>query len=80
MNEDDEGDRVPIAEALSGLEVHPLTSGWTALEAFILIKCLDNDGKATWAYRTTHKLNRDELLGALTVHCDLLRRELLEEW
>jgi hypothetical protein len=44
------------------------------------VKCLDEDGEATWAYRTTNKLNREELRGVLTVQADLIRRELLEEW
>lgn len=29
-------ERVPVAEALRGLEVHPLEKGETAIEAFIL--------------------------------------------
>lgn len=64
-------ERKPIAEVLQGLELHPLEPGWTAIEALVLIKCLDEDGHATWAYRTTHRLNREELLGALVVHTDM---------
>ena len=71
---------MPISRVLSGLSVHPLPDAWTALEAFILVKCLDEQGESTWSYRTTHRLNREELLGALTVHNDVLRRELAEEW
>ena len=76
----DESTRQPIADVLGGLEVHPLEPGWTALEAFLLVKALDQNGHISWAYRTTHQLNREELLGALAVHVGLLRRELLEEW
>ena len=72
--------RRPVADVLAGLEVHPLETGWTALEAFVLIKCLDESGESSWSYRTTHRLNREELLGALVVHTALLRKELLEEW
>ena len=75
---DDE--RKPIAEVLKGLEIHPLEGGWTAIEALVLMKCLDEEGRVTWAYRTTHRLNREELLGALVVHTDVLRRELADEW
>lgn len=50
------------------------------MEAFVLVKCLDEEGDATWAYRTTHRLNREELLGALTVQVDVLRKELRDEW
>jgi hypothetical protein len=79
---DDEGDgeRQPLADVLQGLEVHPLERGWTAMEAFILVKCLDESGDTAWAYRTTHRLNREELLGALVVHVELLKRELVSEW
>lgn len=73
-------DRRPVADVLKGLEVHPLEDGWTAIEAFVLVKCLDESGESTWAYRTTNRLNREELLGALVVHADLLRKELVSEW
>ena len=72
--------RVPIAEVLSGLEIHPLGEGFTPIEAFVLIKALDEDGSPTWAYRTRNRLNREELLGALIVQTDVLRRELRNEW
>lgn len=58
---------------LNGLEVHALEPGETALEAFILLKVLDRDGDISWAYRTTNRLSREELLGALTVQVDVLR-------
>jgi hypothetical protein len=67
-------------QVLQGLEIHSLEPGWTAIEALVLMKCLDEEGHATWACRTTHRLNREELLGALLVHTDVLRRELAGEW
>lgn len=73
-------ERQPINDVLAGMELHPLEAGWTALEAFLLIKVLDDNGNPSWVYRTTHRLNREELLGALTVQIGLLERELLEEW
>lgn len=72
--------RVPASQVLAGLELHPLESNDTALEAFVLIKLLDADGDVSWAYRTTNRLNREELLGALTVQVDVLRKELRDEW
>jgi hypothetical protein len=77
---DEDEARVPVSDVLRGLEVHALEEGWTPLEAFVLMKCLDDAGETTWSYRTTHRLNREELLGALMVHVDVLRRELVEEW
>jgi hypothetical protein len=76
---EDDG-RIPIAEALPGFEIHPLVSGWTPLEAFVLIKSLDGHGQSSWSYRTTHKPNREELLGALVVQTELLRQELVGQW
>jgi hypothetical protein len=72
--------RVPVAEVLRGLELHPLPSGWTAIEALVVIKCLDDAGEPAWSFRTTHQLNREELLGALVVHTDVLRKRLRDEW
>jgi len=62
------------------MEVHPLEPGETAIEAFVLIKVLDADGDTGWSYRTTNRLNREELLGALIVQVDVLRKELRDEW
>ncbi len=80
MSETTDDERKPIADVLKGLEIHPLEPGWTAIEALVLMKCLDDEGRVTWAFRTTHRLNREELLGALVVHTDVLRRELADEW
>ncbi len=79
-HESDADGRVPLADVLPGMGLHPLPEGWTPLEAFVLVKLLDERGVASWSYRTTHPPNREELLGALTVQTALLRRELLDEW
>jgi hypothetical protein len=75
---DDE--RVPISDVLEGLTIHPLEKSWTALDCLILIKCFDDEGRSTWAFRATQGLNREELLGALTVHGDLLKNRLVDEF
>lgn len=75
---DDE--RIPVEQVLPGMSLHPLQPGWTPVEAFVLVKCLDEEGGASWVYRTTAVPNREELLGALVVHTELLRRELVREW
>ena len=46
----------------------------------VLVKYLDSDGDPAWAMRTTHRLNREELLGALTVQTEYLRQSLVSEW
>ncbi len=78
MQNDDS--RYPIGEVLSNLDIDPLSDGATPLEAFVLIKVRYDDGEDSWCYRTTREPNREELLGALTVQIDLLRKELLDDW
>jgi hypothetical protein len=63
-----------------GLKFELLPAGWTPLAAAILVKCLDENGTASWAFRTTDDMNDEELLGALTVRTDLLRRGLVESY
>lgn len=72
--------RIPIAEALSGLAVHLLHPGETAIEAFILIRTIEPDGETGWVYRTTNRLNREELLGALVVQVAVPKKELRDDW
>jgi hypothetical protein len=74
----DQDTRKPIEQVLAGMQLHPLPAGWTPLEGIVLVKCLDQEGEPTWAFRTTGGLNDEELLGALTVRTDLLRRALLQ--
>ncbi|MGN6090195.1 MAG: hypothetical protein ACTHMZ_07060 [Actinomycetes bacterium] len=77
MNEDD---RIAIDRVMPGMGLHALPDGWTPLEALVLIKCLDDEGEPAWCFRTTHRPNRQELLGALIEHTDLLRARLVREW
>ncbi|HEX2312090.1 MAG TPA: hypothetical protein VHJ17_00015 [Thermomonospora sp.] len=78
MTNDEEA--IAIGDALSGIRVLPLPEGWTAIGAIVLVKCFDKEGHASWAFRTTDGLSEEELLGALTVRTDLLRRDLLEAY
>jgi hypothetical protein len=75
-----EDQRKPVDQVMGGMFLHPLPDGWTPLEGIVLIKCLDETGAPSWAFRTTEGLNDEELLGALTVRIELLRRELLEDY
>ena len=74
---DSEERLAPAAEVLAGLEFHVLPEKWSPLEAIVLVKCLDDDGGPSWAFRTTPGMNDEELLGALTVRIEILKRELL---
>jgi hypothetical protein len=73
-------ERVPVEQVMTGMTLHPLPAGWTPVEALVLVKCLDERGHPSWVYRTTAVPNREELLGALVVQVDLLRKELVAAW
>ncbi|MFC0038438.1 hypothetical protein [Actinomadura rayongensis] len=68
---------IAIGEALPGIEVLPLPERWTALGGIVLVKCLDEEGHPSWAFRTTDGFSDEELLGALTIRTDMLRRDCL---
>ncbi len=73
-------DRLPIESVLPGQRLHPLDEGWTALQTFALVKCLDDDGDVAWVFRTSEPFNLEELLGALTVQVEILKRALVRHW
>jgi hypothetical protein len=68
----------PFDPSAFGLRFDSLRPGWTPLAGAILVKCLDEDGDVTWAFRTTADMNDEELLGALTVRTELSRRALVD--
>jgi hypothetical protein len=76
----DSEERQPLEKVLPGMGVFPLDDSWTALLAFVLVKCLDEDGDPVWCFRTTEQLNRTELLGALEVQVAVLKKELVRLW
>lgn len=78
MSADDE--RRPIELVLPGQQLHPLGEGWTPLQTFALVKCLDEEGDVAWVFRTSEPFNLEELLGALTVQVEVLRRRLVRHW
>lgn len=73
-------ERRPIDEVLPGFTLHPLENGWTPLQAFVLVKSLDDEGESRWSFRTSEPFNLEELLGALTVQTDMLRNRLVSMW
>lgn len=71
----------PVGDVLgAGFRIAPLPAGWTPLEGVVLVKCLDEDGHATWAFRTTYGLSDEEMLGALTVRQQLALRETVADY
>lgn len=75
---DDE--RQPIGQVLPDFKLHPLEPGWTPLQAFVLVKSLDEDGGTAWSFRTSEQFNLEELLGALVVQVETLKRKLTKFW
>ena len=80
MSADHTDHEVPVAEVMHGLRVHRLPRGWMPVAGIVLVKCLDEDGDPRWALRQTDLLNEEELLGALMVRTDLLRRDLVGDY
>ena len=62
------------------MTIHPFENGEVPLSAFVLAKVLDSEGSPGWSFRTTEAPNREELLGALMVQVDLLRKSLVNDW
>ncbi|WP_042434112.1 hypothetical protein [Streptacidiphilus anmyonensis] len=75
-----EDEKVDISVGLPGAMIHPLPEDWEFLEAFVLIKARDEDGDLTWSFRTTRQIDPYELLGALTVQLEVLKRRLTAGW
>lgn len=75
---DDE--RQPIGQVLPDFKLHPLEPGWTPLQAFVLVKSLDEEGGTAWSFRTSEQFNLEELLGALVVQVETLKRKLTKSW
>ncbi|GAA4672792.1 hypothetical protein [Streptomyces youssoufiensis] len=74
------GERVPLPHVLPGMGIHALPEGWDALSAFVVIKCRDEEGDVAWSFRTTEEIDPYELLGALTVQTDLVRKRMVANW
>ncbi len=72
--------RRPIDAVLPGFELDLLPQGWTPLDGVFLIKCLNPEGKALWSLRFTDGINEHELLGALLLQTDMLRKDMLADW
>ena len=71
----------PIGEVLGdGFQVPELLEGWTALEGIVVVKCLDDKGRPSWAMRETEGISEEETIGALTVHLDMLRERALDSY
>lgn len=72
---------LPIGDVLGDeFQVPALPSGWTALDGLVLVKCLDQDGHSTWAFRETNGINEEEIIGALTLQLDIMRERAVDQY
>ena len=65
----------PIGQVLNGIEILDLLPDSIAMDAVVLVKCLDEDGDPCWYTRYTEGLSTAETIGALTMALDLCRDE-----
>lgn len=59
-----------------GLEVLPLPEHWTPLEAFVVVKALDADGREALVQRHTHDMTAWNAAGMLTAALEVQRVQL----
>lgn len=73
-------ERKPIGEVLPGIEVPPMDEGYIAIDAFMLIKTLNEEGSPIWMLRTTKGISTVELIGALDTMLDHQRDAFRKSW
>lgn len=59
-----------------GLQMGAMPDGWTPLDAFVVLKCLDEDGNVALLTRSTESLRAWDAVGLLTAALDVERAEL----
>lgn len=68
---------VSATDLLRGIELLELPSGYTPLEAVVLIKALDEDGDVQWLTRYSKDIHMMEALGALHAALTLATRDMV---
>lgn len=56
-----------------GLDLEPMPEGWTPLEAFVVLKALDDDGDVALLTRSTDGVRVWDAVGMLTCALDTQR-------
>lgn len=72
--------KADLGTVLVGAKISPLDDDLRFDSAFLLIKSIDPDGVPQWGYRTTSPMNLEELLGALIIQVEIIRRKILDSW
>lgn len=63
-----------------GMNLEALPEGWAPVGVVAMFKCLNEEGEATWAFRTSEDLNDEEVLGALVVRVELSKTSLVDAY
>ena len=73
--------RIPIHDVLPNVSLSRLDDDTVADFVFVLVKTVAHDGHSSWAFRTSREVDiPEELLGALEVQAELVKRSLLAQW
>ena len=65
-----------MTQFVFGLEVEDMPEGWTPLETFVILKCLDEDGDVALLTRSTEPVRSWDAVGMLTAALDVQRHRL----
>jgi hypothetical protein len=64
-------------EVVRGLRVRaPLPAGAVPEAAILLVKCSDASGRTPWTFRATEGLSVEEIVGALSIRLEQLKRSV----
>lgn len=64
---------------LNGISIPDPEPGWLYLDAVVLIKCIDDDGKIRYRETRSHGLTAVEALGMAETYSDTLRNVLMRK-
>lgn len=70
----------PIGDVFPGVRLAALPDDCVVETLFVFTKLRLDDGTSVWQWRSPGITNHEELLGALIVHAEMLKAQLLEEW
>lgn len=76
----DTSDFKPIGDVVGPLEVMELPEGYIALDAVMVVKTLNPEGKVGWHTRYTKDPHAVEFLGALEAAAMLIKQDIFHEY
>ena len=79
MTESTNLENLPIGDVFPGVRLAGLPENSEGETLFVSKLRLD-DGTSAWQWRSPGITNHEELLGALIMHAEVLKAQLLEDW